>query len=70
VGKFTNPDEKILSGSHRDTLREKSYMLVGMENMICYADQSLPFPKANTDSLNEAVIEYGKYPQNAAILRR
>lgn len=30
-----NPD-KILAGSHRDTLWEKSYMLVGMENMMTY----------------------------------
>jgi uroporphyrinogen decarboxylase len=26
----------FLSGAHRDTLWEKSYMLVGMENMLCY----------------------------------
>jgi uroporphyrinogen decarboxylase len=26
----------FLSGSHRDTLWEKAYMLVGMENMMCY----------------------------------
>jgi uroporphyrinogen decarboxylase len=26
----------FLVGSHRDTLWEKSYMLVGMENMMCY----------------------------------
>jgi len=26
----------FLTGSHRDTLWEKSYMLVGMENMLCY----------------------------------
>ncbi|MCL2362418.1 MAG: hypothetical protein FWC73_11475 [Defluviitaleaceae bacterium] len=34
--KFCNPDEQMLSGSHRDTLWEKSYMLVGMENMMEY----------------------------------
>ena len=28
--------DKILSGAHRDTLWEKSYMLVGMENMMDY----------------------------------
>jgi uroporphyrinogen decarboxylase len=26
----------FLTGAHRDTLWEKSYMLVGMENMLCY----------------------------------
>ncbi len=29
-------EETFLIGSHRDTLWEKSYMLVGMENMMCY----------------------------------
>jgi len=28
--------ETFLSGQHRDTLWEKSYMLVGMENLMCY----------------------------------
>jgi len=28
--------KKFLTGSHRDTLWEKSYMLVGMENLMCY----------------------------------
>lgn len=28
--------DKFLSGAHRDTLWEKSYMLVGMENMMTY----------------------------------
>ncbi len=33
-------DDTFLCGSHRDTLWEKSYMLVGMENMMCsfYSD--------------------------------
>ncbi|MDD2630251.1 MAG: uroporphyrinogen decarboxylase family protein, partial [Limnochordia bacterium] len=31
-----NSRETFLTGSHRDTLWEKSYMLVGMENMMCY----------------------------------
>ena len=30
-----DPEEAFLTGSHRDTLWEKSYMLVGMENMLC-----------------------------------
>ncbi|MHB1357210.1 MAG: uroporphyrinogen decarboxylase family protein [Anaerolineae bacterium] len=29
-------ENTFLLGSHRDTLWEKSYMLVGMENMMCY----------------------------------
>ncbi len=29
-------DERFLLGSHRDTLWEKSYMLCGMENMMCH----------------------------------
>ena len=29
-------EQTFLTGSHRDTLWEKSYMLVGMENMMCY----------------------------------
>jgi len=29
-------EEYFLCGSHRDTLWEKAYMLVGMENMMCY----------------------------------
>lgn len=29
-------NELFLCGSHRDTLWEKAYMLVGMENMMCY----------------------------------
>jgi uroporphyrinogen decarboxylase len=29
-------ENTFLVGSHRDTLWEKSYMLVGMENMMCY----------------------------------
>ncbi len=29
-------DDSFLFGSHRDTLWEKSYMLVGMENIMCY----------------------------------
>jgi hypothetical protein len=29
-------DEAFLCGSHRDTLWEKCYMLVGMENAMCY----------------------------------
>lgn len=33
---FDRPDEQFLHGSHRDTLWEKSYMLVGMENMMDY----------------------------------
>lgn len=31
-----NREERFLSGSHRDTLWEKSYMLTGMENIMCY----------------------------------
>jgi uroporphyrinogen decarboxylase len=31
-----NRDETFLTGSHRDTLWEKSYMLAGMENMMVY----------------------------------
>lgn len=31
-----NRDESFLNGSHRDAIWEKSYMLVGMENMMCY----------------------------------
>jgi len=30
------PEDKIISGAHRDTLWEKSYMLVGMENIMTY----------------------------------
>jgi len=30
------PGDLFLSGSHRDTLWEKSYMLVGMENIMTY----------------------------------
>ncbi len=30
-----NRDETFLAGSHRDVLWEKSYMLCGMENMMC-----------------------------------
>lgn len=33
---FYNNDDMLLAGSHRDTLWEKSYMLVGMENMMDY----------------------------------
>lgn len=29
-------DDSFLMGLHRDTLWEKSYMLVGMENLMCY----------------------------------
>ena len=31
-----NRDEEFLVGTHRDTLWEKSYMLVGMENLMCF----------------------------------
>jgi uroporphyrinogen decarboxylase len=30
------PGDRFLTGSHRDTLWEKAYMLVGMENMMVY----------------------------------
>lgn len=33
---YHEKDTKFLTGSHRDTLWEKSYMLVGMENMMEY----------------------------------
>lgn len=33
---FHDRDARFLTGSHRDTLWEKSYMLVGMENMMAY----------------------------------
>lgn len=33
---FHERDTKFLTGSHRDTLWEKAYMLVGMENMMKY----------------------------------
>ena len=33
---YANEGDKVLAGSHRDTLWEKSYMLVGMENMMDY----------------------------------
>lgn len=36
-------EEMFLCGSHRDTLWEKSYMLVGMENMMCYMFQEPEF---------------------------
>jgi len=29
-------DERLLLGSHRDTLWEKSYMLVGMQDLMCF----------------------------------
>ncbi|MBD3185171.1 methyltransferase domain-containing protein [Candidatus Poribacteria bacterium] len=31
-----NPETAFLVGSHRDTLWEKSYMLVGMEDLMCF----------------------------------
>jgi len=31
-----DPNRALLSGSHRDTLWERAYMLVGMENMMAY----------------------------------
>jgi len=31
-----DPDTQFLRGSHRETLWEKSYMLVGMEDLMCY----------------------------------
>jgi len=34
--KSCNRHEMFLTGSHRDTLWEKSYMLVGMENVMCF----------------------------------
>lgn len=34
--KFQDKENVFLTGSHRDTLWEKSYMLVGMENMMEY----------------------------------
>lgn len=33
---WTTRDTTFLAGSHRDTLWEKCYMLVGMENAMCY----------------------------------
>ena len=33
---FHNRDEMLMVGSHRDVLWEKSYMLVGMENIMAY----------------------------------
>lgn len=33
---FSDPRGKFLAGSHRDTLWEKAYMLVGMENLMAY----------------------------------
>ncbi len=33
---FHEKDTRFLTGSHRDTLWEKAYMLVGMENMMAY----------------------------------
>ena len=33
---FSSSDEVFLSGSHRDTLWERAYMLVGMENLMVY----------------------------------
>lgn len=34
AGRWTQRDATFLAGSHRDTLWEKAYMLVGMENMM------------------------------------
>jgi uroporphyrinogen decarboxylase len=36
AAKWTDRDRTFLSGSHRDTLWEKCYMLVGMENAMCF----------------------------------
>jgi len=36
VRRRAGPDELLLGASHRDTLWEKAYMLVGMENMMVY----------------------------------
>lgn len=36
VADWFNGEEALLGGSHRDTLWEKSYMLVGMQNMMIY----------------------------------
>ena len=33
---FTDRESKFLTGHHRDTLWEKAYMLVGMENLMVY----------------------------------
>ena len=33
---FSDPENKFLTGHHRDTLWEKAYMLVGMENLMVY----------------------------------
>jgi uroporphyrinogen decarboxylase len=38
-------DDRFLGGSHRDTLWEKSYMLVGMENMMAYFLQEPAFAR-------------------------
>jgi len=36
ANEFTNKDDLFFYGSHNNTLWEKSYMLVGMENMMAY----------------------------------
>ena len=36
AGEFSKNEDLLMIGSHRDTLWEKSYMLVGMENMMEY----------------------------------
>jgi uroporphyrinogen decarboxylase len=36
AAKWPDREKTFLSGSHRDTLWEKCYMLVGMENAMCY----------------------------------
>ncbi len=57
---MAGPIERI-----RQEVRERIHQLGVDGGYFCSKDQGMPFPKAHTEALDEAVAEYGQYPIQA-----
>ncbi len=54
-------EDSFLTGSHRDTLWEKAYMLVGMENMMVYFIKEPTFAKTVLNQIMDFQIGIAKH---------
>lgn len=65
--KFDTNADVFINGRHRDTLWEKAYMLVGMENMMVYFYEESEFAKEVLGKIMDFQMGIAKlYVENGA----
>lgn len=59
--------DAFLCGSHRDTLWEKAYMLVGMENFMCYMHEEPEYAREVLHRITDFQLSVAKHYLNAGV---